>query len=121
MIAAEHCKQGDAVVTRSLRMLAFVAFLAGGPLSAVEAFAQSPDPSDIADGMRLFRQKGNCQACHGWAADGRKMDSQMPDGKDLRETGLDRDNLVTTIKWAGPAPACRPSTASPIATAAAMG
>ena len=26
------------------------------------ARAQAPDPADIAAGMRLFRQKGNCQA-----------------------------------------------------------
>jgi hypothetical protein len=60
--------------------------------------AQTPDPSDIAEGGRLFRQKGNCQACHGWAGDGRKMDSQMPDGANLRETNLDRTTLVMTIK-----------------------
>lgn len=60
--------------------------------------AQSPDPSDIAEGMRLYQQKGNCQACHGWAGDGRKTDSQMPDGANLRETKLNRTGLVTTIK-----------------------
>jgi len=46
------------------------------------ACAQTAD--DLADGLRLYLQKGNCQACHGWAGDGRKMDSQMPDGADLR-------------------------------------
>jgi mono/diheme cytochrome c family protein len=63
---------------------------------------QALDPSDIADGMRLFRQKGNCQACHGWAGDGRKMDSQMPDGANLRESVLDRATLVLTIKCGRP-------------------
>ena len=67
-----------------------------------EASAQAADPTDIASGMRLFRTKANCQACHGWAADGRKMDSQMPDGKNLRETELDRDNIITTIKCGRP-------------------
>jgi mono/diheme cytochrome c family protein len=71
-------------------------------LAAPLARAQSADPADIADGMRLFRQKGNCQSCHGWAGDGRKMDSQMPDGADLRETRLDRDDLITTIKCGRP-------------------
>jgi Cytochrome C oxidase, cbb3-type, subunit III len=60
--------------------------------------AQTPDPADIADGLRIFEQKGNCQACHGWAGDGRKMDSQMPDGANLRESKLDRATLITTIK-----------------------
>jgi Cytochrome C oxidase, cbb3-type, subunit III len=56
------------------------------------------DPSDIADGMRLYQQKGNCQACHGWAGDGRKTDNQMPYGANLRETKLNRAGLVMTIK-----------------------
>src|SRR6266849_6565100 len=47
--------------------------------SSSVAWAQAADPSDIAEGGRLFRQKANCQACHGWAGDGRKMDAQMPD------------------------------------------
>ena len=78
-----------------------VATLAG-LLAAHGVPAQSPDPADIAEGMRLFLQKGNCQACHGWAADGRKMDNQMPDGSNLRETGLDRGNLILTIKCGRP-------------------
>src|SRR5262245_3778843 len=64
--------------------------------------AQAPDPADIAEGLRLYQQKGNCQACHGWAADGQKTDSQMPDGPNLRETKLDRAKLVTTIKCGRP-------------------
>jgi mono/diheme cytochrome c family protein len=58
---------------------------------------QAPD-SDVAEGMRLYLQKADCQACHGWAADGRKMDSQMPDAPNLRETRLTRERLVQTIK-----------------------
>ena len=76
----------------------FVAWL----LVASTAQAQVPDAGDIAEGMRLFLQKGNCQACHGWAADGRKMDSQMPDGSNLRETRLDRGTLILTIKCGRP-------------------
>src|SRR5438270_7037797 len=59
---------------------------------------ESPNASDIADGMRLYQQKGNCQTCHGWAGDGRKTDSQMPDAPNLRETKLNRAGLVLTIK-----------------------
>src|SRR6266516_4405060 len=69
---------------------------------APPAWAQTADPADIAAGMRLFRQKGNCQACHGWAGDGRKMDSQMPDGANLRESMLDRETLITIIKCGRP-------------------
>jgi hypothetical protein len=71
--------------------------LAGGV-----AVAQEADPADVASGMRLFRAKANCQTCHGWAADGRKMDSQMPDGANLRETQLDRAQIVTLIQCGRP-------------------
>src|SRR5690349_18954801 len=56
------------------------------------------DAADLADGMRLYQQKGNCQACHGWAGDGRKSDNQMPSGANLRETKLNRNGLITVIK-----------------------
>src|SRR5215510_3472933 len=62
------------------------------------AWAQAADPSDIAEGGRLFRQKANCQSCHGWAGDGRKMDTQMPDGSNLRESMLNRQDLIMVIK-----------------------
>jgi len=68
--------------------------------SAVQA--QAPDAADVAEGMRLFLQKGNCQACHGWAGDGRKMDDQMPDGANLREIALNRDDLIVAIKCGRP-------------------
>jgi hypothetical protein len=60
--------------------------------------APAPDPDSIAAGMRIFRQKADCQSCHGWAADGRKMDTQMPDGANLRTTKLNREKLIVAIK-----------------------
>jgi hypothetical protein len=88
----------------SLRFLSWrpgaIAILAAA-LFAPQARSQEQQPlnaSDIADGMRLFQQKANCQACHGWAGDGRKTDSQMPDGANLRETKLNRAGLITVIK-----------------------
>ena len=71
-------------------------------VSVPHSWAQAPDPADIAAGMRLFRQKGNCEACHGWSGDGRKLDSQMPDGANLRESVLDRETLVLIIKCGRP-------------------
>jgi mono/diheme cytochrome c family protein len=64
--------------------------------------APAADAGDIAEGMRLYLQKGDCQSCHGWAADGRKMDSQMPDAPSLRETRLTRERLTQTIKCGRP-------------------
>ena len=89
------CKQGLSAAAIA------VAVVAASQAIAI-ARAQAPDPADIAAGMRLFRQKGNCQACHGWAGDGRKLDSQMPDGADLRQSVLDRDTLILLIKCGRP-------------------
>jgi hypothetical protein len=66
------------------------------------ARAQSADPGDIAAGARLFHRDAHCQACHGWAGDGHKMDNQMPDGADLRASNLDRQTVITTIKCGRP-------------------
>ena len=71
-------------------------------LAASAVQAQAPGAADVAEGMRLFRQKGNCQACHGWAGDGRKMDNQMPDGANLRGIALNRDDLIVAIKCGRP-------------------
>lgn len=71
-------------------------------LFVVGALAQEPTPANVAAGMRIYRQKADCQACHGWAADGRKMDTQMPNGSNLRETRLDRDAIVTAITCGRP-------------------
>ena len=71
----------------------------------VASGAQESQPlsaSDIADGMRLYQQKGNCQACHGWAGDGRKMDGQMPDGANLREIKYGREDVIAVIKCGRP-------------------
>src|SRR3954447_17295714 len=64
--------------------------------------APAQDAADLQEGMRLFQQKGDCQACHGWAGDGRKMDSQMPDGANLRALTLDRDILTLTVRCGRP-------------------
>ena len=66
--------------------------------SAVGLWGQEATPASIASGMRIYRQKADCQACHGWAGDGRKMNSQMPDGANLRTSQLDRDQLIFVIK-----------------------
>ncbi len=63
---------------------------------------EAPDPADIAAGMRIFRSKADCQTCHGWAGDGRKMDTQMPDGANLRTTRLNRNGITTAIKCGRP-------------------
>lgn len=67
--------------------------------------AQAPakaDPQDVAEGMTLYRTKADCQTCHGWAADGRKMDTQMPDAPSLRTSRLGRAGIIYAIKCGRP-------------------
>ena len=74
-------------------------------VTVVLATAQAPeaaDPADVAAGLRIFRSKADCQSCHGWAGDGRKMDTQMPDGANLRTTRLNRNGIMTAIKCGRP-------------------
>jgi hypothetical protein len=84
---------------RKLIPILAAAFIAVAPQIAR---AQSADPEDIAAGASIFREKANCQVCHGWAGDGRKMESQVEDGANLRETKLDRDNVIMTIRCGRP-------------------
>src|SRR5438445_4585405 len=88
--------------TRSERAPVGAALVFLVALQLAEARAQPPDAADIAEGMRIFLQKGNCQACHGWAGDGRKMDSQMPDGANLREAKLERGDVIVANKCGRP-------------------
>lgn len=71
--------------------------VAGTVLLAGASFAAAQTDT-VAAGMRIYRQKADCQACHGWAGDGRKMDSQMPDGANLRTSQLDREQVIFVIK-----------------------
>jgi mono/diheme cytochrome c family protein len=86
-----------------------VALLTAGAWGAAtstraSAQAQTPpaDPEDIAEGMTIFRTKADCQTCHGWAADGRKMDTQMPDAPNLRQSRLGRAGIIYAIKCGRP-------------------
>ncbi len=68
---------------RQIRMRGFVglaafAITAGALLAAPEAQTPAPDPGDMAEGIRLYQQKGDCRACHGWAADGGKATARCP-------------------------------------------
>lgn len=86
-------------------LAALAALLAVGGIAAAPVGAQAqaaPDPEDVAEGMTIFRTKADCQTCHGWAADGRKMDTQMPDAPNLRATRLGRAGIIYAIKCGRP-------------------
>jgi hypothetical protein len=92
-----------AFMTNTRKHSMWLRFFSGAAVAVAIAGVQGQEKqplnaSDVADGMRLFQQKANCQACHGWAGDGHKTDSQMPDGANLRETKLNRAGLVLIVK-----------------------
>ena len=91
---------GSQAMTKAFAVGAAALLMTFAAASAARVRAQgtTPDPSDLAEGRRLYEQKANCQACHGWSGDGHKTDNQMPDGANLRETKLPRAGLVMTIK-----------------------
>lgn len=95
------------MITRfSKRLVVALSLAVAVPVVAV-VFAtaqapEAPDPADVAAGLRIFRSKADCQSCHGWAGDGRKMDTQMPDGANLRTTRLNRNGIMTAIKCGRP-------------------
>ena len=76
-----------------------LAMSAGAPVRAQGA---APDPEDVKEGMTIYRTKADCQTCHGWAADGRKMDTQMPDAPNLRTTRLGRAGILFAIRCGRP-------------------
>jgi len=91
-------------VARGNNVLAFLRLL---PLLVVtlaqlglpsESYAQEPSDASVSAGRRLYHQKADCQACHGWSGDGVKMDSQSPDGANLRTSQLTREQLILVIK-----------------------
>ena len=84
---------------RWVRMSVAVAALAGIGIGVHPSERMASAQSDtVAAGGRIYRGKGDCQACHGWAGDGRKMNLQMPDGANLRESTLTREQVVFVIK-----------------------
>ena len=79
------------------RLVLAAAVAAAAWMGPAEAAAQ-PSDRNVAAGRRLYHQKADCQSCHGWSGDGVKMDNQAPDGANLRQSRLDREQLVFVIK-----------------------
>ncbi len=83
---------------RFLPLIALALAIGAAAITTLGQEQQPPSEENIADGMRLYLQKADCKACHGWAGDGRDKESQMPTGANLRETKLNRAGIVTVIK-----------------------
>jgi mono/diheme cytochrome c family protein len=83
-------------------MIRIIAAVVLGLAFASPVAGQTTSPGDIALGKRLYQEKATCGFCHGWSGDG-AGDPQSP-GKaaNLRETKLDHDQLVETIRCGVP-------------------
>ena len=76
------------------RALPLLALLVATPLAA--------QPADVAAyGRRLYQDKAQCSFCHGWAGDG-AGEPQAPAGANLRQSHLDRGQLVEVIMCGRP-------------------
>ena len=88
---------------RWLGVLFFAGAMAGltgnHGIHAQDQPAPAPNAENVAEGLRLYQQKADCRACHGWAADGRKSDNQMPDGPSLRHGHPIRKNRPAGTLW----------------------
>jgi hypothetical protein len=60
-------------------------------------------PSDVAEGKRIWAEKGQCVDCHGWAGDGARSSLHSPgQAPSLRLTNLTRDQIRMTIQCGRP-------------------
>ncbi|MSO71527.1 MAG: c-type cytochrome [Alphaproteobacteria bacterium] len=82
--------------------------LAGGVIAAGLLLAGSAQAqAEFAAGRQVFRATANCGTCHGWAAHGLKDEQTAPDGPNLHETKLNREQMIEVVKCG------RPGTAMP--------
>src|SRR5712672_489590 len=78
------------------------ALIAAAALAATIAAlaAQPADPS--AYGRRLYHDKAQCSFCHGWAADGSGEPQSNGGAANLRQSSLNRNQLVEVISCGRP-------------------
>src|SRR5712672_4366854 len=58
---------------------------------------------DFAYGRRLYLDKAQCSYCHGWAADGAGEPQSNGGAANLRDTRMNRDQLIEVILCGRPA------------------
>src|SRR5438094_887336 len=64
--------------------------------------APSTHPQDVSFGQRLYREKADCQFCHGVNGDGRGDPRSPGKAPDLHKTRLDREQLIEVIACGRP-------------------
>jgi mono/diheme cytochrome c family protein len=73
---------------------------------AIAAFGLSPlvaQADDFAFARRLYLDKAQCSYCHGWAADGAGEPQSNGGAASLRQSHLNRDQLIEVIMCGRPA------------------
>src|SRR5262249_32917604 len=80
-------------VSKARRAAAFLAFIASMLLTATASAADD----DFAYGRRLYLDKAQCAYCHGWAADGAGEPQANGGAANLRDTKMNRDQLIEII------------------------
>ena len=86
---------GGEGVTATCRVT-LLSLLAALPLLLVSLAASAAD-DDFAYGRRLYLDKAQCSYCHGWAADGAGEPQSNGGAANLRDTKMNRDQLIEII------------------------
>ena len=74
---------------RSIACLAILLLTTASP--------RTTDAEDFAFGRRIFQDKAQCVFCHGWAGDGAGAPQSSGGAANLRETKLNREQLIEVI------------------------
>ena len=67
-----------------------------------DAFVHLASADDFAFGRRIFQDKAQCVFCHGWAGDGAGAPQSSGGAANLRETKLNREQLIEVISCGRP-------------------
>ena len=109
------CGYGSGGVRRLLCVSAVLA-LVTIPIVLATLTAHAAD--DFAYERRLYLDKAQCSYCHGWAADGAGEPQSNGGAANLRDSRMNRDQLIEVIMCGRPATPMPTSTSSPMRTSA---
>jgi mono/diheme cytochrome c family protein len=79
-----------------------VMLLASAVLAATVSAAAAQPADRSAYGRRLYQDKAQCSFCHGWAADGEGEPQSNGGAANLRQSFLNRDQLIEVIMCGRP-------------------
>jgi mono/diheme cytochrome c family protein len=79
-----------------------VMLLASAVLAATVSAAAAQPADRSAYGRRLYQDKAQCSFCHGWAADGAGEPQSNGGAANLRQSFLNRDQLIEVIMCGRP-------------------